>query len=306
MFEAVKNVLAKSGRKTQNANRHQVFVNVYDMLQPSFLTNCGYLLGVGIYHSGVEIGGQEYCFGGHEYEYITGVFAVEAKVGPAELFFKQSIKMGYTHLADDEIAHVLQDISKEFVGTSYNLLTRNCNHFTDELCFRLTGKHAPGWINRAAKLGTMFPCVIPTEWIEPPACEAGATRSSTTPSTSPTAISSPKTPLKVPSFQSTTTTTKSRLHESSYTYSEKKKRSGSSKSSRTSLETRHKSHKHTSTSSSRADSIILVKKASTSVTMDETVGHPPVKEPDSYRPEVIRSATQLSMGASLKEMDLPA
>ena len=49
---------------------------------------------------------------------------------------------------------------------------RNCNHFTDELCKRLTGKTPPGWINRAAKLGTMFPCVIPDEWIEPPEFEA--------------------------------------------------------------------------------------------------------------------------------------
>ncbi|KAI7897187.1 PPPDE putative peptidase domain-containing protein [Mucor mucedo] len=76
--------------------------------------------------------------------------------------------MGYTELTQKQVDKVLQDISKEYVGTSYNLLTRNCNHFSEELCKSLTGKTAPGWVNRAAKLGTMFPCVIPTEWVEPP------------------------------------------------------------------------------------------------------------------------------------------
>lgn len=27
------------------------------------------------------------------------------------------------------------------------------------------------WINRAAKLGTMFPCVVPQGWIDPPSVE---------------------------------------------------------------------------------------------------------------------------------------
>ncbi|KAI7848469.1 PPPDE putative peptidase domain-containing protein [Circinella umbellata] len=127
---------------------------------------------LGIYHSGIEVGGREYCFGGHEYDNLTGVFAVEPKIGPPGVIFKQSISMGYTDLSEDEIGQTLQTISHEFGGTTYNLLTRNCNHFTDELCKRLTGKTPPGWINRAAKLGTMFPCVIPDEWIEPPEFES--------------------------------------------------------------------------------------------------------------------------------------
>lgn len=49
---------------------------------------------------------------------------------------------------------------------------RNCNHFTSDFCRRLVGRSAPGWINRAAKIGTMFPCVVPTEWVEPPESES--------------------------------------------------------------------------------------------------------------------------------------
>lgn len=43
---------------------------------------------LGIYHSGVEVAGREYCFGGHEYENLTGVFAVEPKIGPPGVIFK--------------------------------------------------------------------------------------------------------------------------------------------------------------------------------------------------------------------------
>jgi hypothetical protein len=56
----------------------------------------------------------------------------------------------------------------EFQGTSYNLLTKNCNHFTSYLCEKLTGRPAPTWINRAASIGVALPCVVPREWIEPP------------------------------------------------------------------------------------------------------------------------------------------
>lgn len=61
--------------------------------------------------------------------------------------------------------------SKEFTGPSYNLLTRNCNHFTSHLCQALTGQPAPVWINRAASIGVALPCVVPAGWIEPPECE---------------------------------------------------------------------------------------------------------------------------------------
>lgn len=44
-------------------------------------------------------------------------------------------------------------------ATRYHLLSKNCNNFTDELCYRLTGRRAPNWINRAAWLGQSLPCL---------------------------------------------------------------------------------------------------------------------------------------------------
>src|SRR5690242_21132261 len=70
----------------------------------------------------------------------------------------------HTHTA---AAHMRQ-ASEEFQGTSYNLLTKNCNHFTSYLCEKLTGRPAPAWVNRAASIGVALPCVVPREWIAPP------------------------------------------------------------------------------------------------------------------------------------------
>jgi hypothetical protein len=73
-----------------------------------------------------------------------------------------------TLLCSAKIYSDLRQATVEFQGTSYNLLTKNCNHFTSYLCEKLTGRTAPGWINRAASIGVALPCVVPREWIAPP------------------------------------------------------------------------------------------------------------------------------------------
>ena len=82
-----------------------------------------------------------------------------------------SLKNRIEALAEEFSAGVLAAIrsaSDDFQGTSYNLLTKNCNHFTSHLCKTLTGDAGPGWLNRAASIGVAMPCVVPREWIDPP------------------------------------------------------------------------------------------------------------------------------------------
>ncbi|KAL1917078.1 uncharacterized protein VTP21DRAFT_5276 [Calcarisporiella thermophila] len=161
--------IRKTRRKSQehSADGIPVFINVYDMIQPCALTSLGYAFGVGIFHSGAEILGTEYCFGGHP-ENFSGIFTVPPKIGPPGVLFKKSIFMGYSQKTPEEISAILVQLHTEYTGISYNLLTRNCNHFSSDFCARVLGKPAPGWINRAARIGAMFPCVVPGEWIEPP------------------------------------------------------------------------------------------------------------------------------------------
>ncbi|OZJ05997.1 hypothetical protein BZG36_01153 [Bifiguratus adelaidae] len=68
---------------------HEVRLNVYDMIPPNWVTNAGYWMGLGIYHSGLEVCDKEFCFGGHEQDF-TGVFAVEPKEGPPGVIFRQA------------------------------------------------------------------------------------------------------------------------------------------------------------------------------------------------------------------------
>ncbi|RIB04454.1 PPPDE putative peptidase domain-containing protein [Gigaspora rosea] len=131
------------------------------------------MFGIGVFHSGVEVYDKEYNFGGHDFD-STGVFVMRPRIGPPNVTFKESVFMGHTSLSKEEVKNVIEELSREWSGNSYNLLTRNCNHFTSDLCNILVGKPAPNWINRAAKLGTLFPCVVPNDWIEAPEGTDGA------------------------------------------------------------------------------------------------------------------------------------
>lgn len=50
-------------------------------------------------------------------------------------------------------------LEPEWRAARYHLLLKNCNSFTSELCYRLTGRKAPAWINRAAWLAQSLPCL---------------------------------------------------------------------------------------------------------------------------------------------------
>lgn len=64
--------------------------------------------------------------------------------------FDQRIVVGVTTLTEEEIDRLLVHAHTQWVGSGYHLIERNCNHFTDHICFALTGLHAPVWINRTA------------------------------------------------------------------------------------------------------------------------------------------------------------
>ncbi len=72
-------------------------------------------------------------------------------------------------MSTDDIERLMEDLGIKFKGRSYNLLTRNCNHFTEELVQILCDKPMPRWINRLAGLGTWMPCIVTAEeYIDPP------------------------------------------------------------------------------------------------------------------------------------------
>eukprot|EP00697_Spironema_sp_BW2_P014226 gnl/Spiro4/4622_TR2311_c0_g1_i1.p1 gnl/Spiro4/4622_TR2311_c0_g1~~gnl/Spiro4/4622_TR2311_c0_g1_i1.p1 ORF type:complete len:282 (-),score=38.77 gnl/Spiro4/4622_TR2311_c0_g1_i1:134-979(-) len=123
---------------------------VYDLLRSnSVLSNIN--PGAGAFHSAVEVYGREYTFGPSS-DGGTGVWDLEPGTAPCPSL-REKILMGYTTLNNEQVVALIEEMKGQWLGKSYDLLTRNCNCFADALAFRLTGNHAPPYVNFLATLG---------------------------------------------------------------------------------------------------------------------------------------------------------
>ena len=144
-----------------------IFLNVYDLSPYNYYV---YWFGFGAYHSGLQLGGIEYSFGGNDTD-STGVYEVLPRSEAAH--FRQSLFLGKTTLSLAERTRVLDQLRFEFKGRSYNVLYRNCNHFTNQLSLRLLGRPIPGFVNRGAGCISCFRCCLPKA-LAPPVSEGRA------------------------------------------------------------------------------------------------------------------------------------
>ncbi|KAM7260064.1 hypothetical protein ACFE04_015805 [Oxalis oulophora] len=150
--------------RKKKAGSVPVYLNVYDL---TTFNGYAYWLGLGIYHSGVQdkvfdiyaVHGVEYAFGAHDHS-TTGVFEVEPKQCPG-FTFRKSILIGRTDLGPSEVHGFMEKLAQEYSGSSYHLITKNCNHFCNDACVKLIGKPIPRWVNRLARLGVICNCVLP-------------------------------------------------------------------------------------------------------------------------------------------------
>ncbi|KAJ0604294.1 putative PPPDE peptidase domain, PPPDE putative peptidase domain superfamily [Helianthus annuus] len=133
-----------------------VYLNVYDLTP---MNGYAYWAGFGIFHSGVEVHGVEYAFGAHDYP-SSGVFEVEPRQCPG-FKFRRSILIGTTRLNRAQVREFMEHHAANYNGDTYHLIVKNCNHFCNDICYKLTGKQIPKWVNRLAKLGSAFSCVLP-------------------------------------------------------------------------------------------------------------------------------------------------
>ncbi|XP_055821244.1 deSI-like protein At4g17486 isoform X2 [Solanum dulcamara] len=137
-------------------NRALLYLNVYDLTP---VNNYLYWAGLGVFHSGIEVHGLEYGYGAHDYS-TSGVFEVEPRSCPG-FIFRRSVLLGSTEMSLSEVRSFMEHISEKYHGDSYHLIAKNCNHFADEVCLRLTGKPIPGWVNRLARVGSFCNCILP-------------------------------------------------------------------------------------------------------------------------------------------------
>jgi hypothetical protein len=95
--------------------------------------------------------GVEYAFGAHDFS-TSGVFEVEPRQCPG-FRFRKSILLGTTCLDPIQVRQFMELQSVNYNGDTYHLITKNCNHFCKDMCYKLTGNKIPKWVNRLARIG---------------------------------------------------------------------------------------------------------------------------------------------------------
>lgn len=133
-------------------------------------------IGFGIFHSGIEVHGVEYAYGGHPYAF-SGVFEnspQDAEELGENFKFRQCIVIGETAFTAGAVRELIKSLGQEYRGDRYHLISRNCNHFSAVLAKALTGNDIPTWINRLANLSGSIPFLercLPQEWLTPVALQ---------------------------------------------------------------------------------------------------------------------------------------
>lgn len=73
----------------------------------------------------------------------TGVFSCPSGKNPI-YSYRECIVLGRTDFSIYKVNQILRELSREWPGSTYDLLARNCNHFCDEFCERLGVQKPPG------------------------------------------------------------------------------------------------------------------------------------------------------------------
>ncbi|EQC30775.1 hypothetical protein SDRG_11536 [Saprolegnia diclina VS20] len=118
----------------------RVALHVYDLSRGLARQMSASLLGMhidGVWHTGVCVYGLEYFYGG-------GIQAVPpAQVAETYGTPYQVVELGTTQVDQADFTSFLQEIQSRFTAATYNLLSNNCNNFSNEVANFLVGSNIP-------------------------------------------------------------------------------------------------------------------------------------------------------------------
>jgi hypothetical protein len=129
---------------------YRVQLLVYDLTQGMAAAMSQGILGQrieGVWHTGVQIYGLEFYFGGGIQCDAQGYFARSRGMNPTH-----TIEMGNTNKTLAELQAFVSSIRSRFTAFTYDLLNNNCNHFSSEVCKFLLNKPAPSFVMDQANI----------------------------------------------------------------------------------------------------------------------------------------------------------
>lgn len=124
-------------------------LHVYDMNRERgvrFVNNMFQKVGTGAFHAGVEVLGLEFSFS------TSGVFHCLPSQNPLHTY-REAVALGVTPLTAPEVREVVVKLRDEWTGEQYDILTRNCCHFSAEFSKELGVDPVPGWVTHLAGAG---------------------------------------------------------------------------------------------------------------------------------------------------------
>jgi len=132
-----------------------VVLHVYDMgldTEVHALNRILRALGTGAFHCGVEIYGKEWSYRGMRATKGTGVFWCKPRNCEGHAYL-ESIVMGNCRMSELDVVKLLRHLESEWPGTGYDILKRNCCHFSDTLCICMGVGPIPTWVTNLAGTG---------------------------------------------------------------------------------------------------------------------------------------------------------
>lgn len=148
--EQLAQTVSPSLRKSEE---NTVMLRIYDVMGAEVVSGLNSLcrvIGTGAFHAGVEVYGLEWSFGFSEDG--SGVFSCT----PGECgghSYREAVCMGETPLQEEDVMVLLSTLAQDWPGSDYDILRRNCCHFSDALCRRLEVGQIPGWVTNLAGAG---------------------------------------------------------------------------------------------------------------------------------------------------------
>ena len=136
-----------------------VWLNVYHLTCLNYFLQ---IIGVGIYHTAIEIESLEYSFGATK-EDVPGFYINEIGQISKLLKLKEKIYMGNTIYTKNNIDKLLALESPFWMGRTYDPFLKNCNHFTKRFLKVILFKNInyPVYINRICKYAQVFSSFYP-------------------------------------------------------------------------------------------------------------------------------------------------